>query len=81
VSGACKNLSTRLTRNGTKKSTRTFFVPLSCRSCGFVDNLFLRFVGRRARHGRDSNEYEKAGGVRLDEIKRAKKGTKNGSNS
>ena len=39
-------------------------------------------AGVGARHGRNSNEYEKAGGVRTDEIKRAKKATKKtGGNS
>jgi len=39
-------------------------------------------AGVGARHGRNSNEYEKAGGVRADEIKRTKKATKKtGGNS
>jgi hypothetical protein len=33
-------------------------------------------AGTGARYGRNSNEYEKAGGSRTDEIKRAKKGSK-----
>lgn len=39
-------------------------------------------AGVGARHGRNSNEYEQAGGVRTDEIKRTKKATKKtGGNS
>src|SRR5947209_20098271 len=35
-------------------------------------------AGVGARYGKNSNEYEKAGGVRQDEIKRDKKASKNG---
>ena len=38
-------------------------------------------AGVGARHGRNSNEYEKAGGVRTEDIKRAKNGTKTGGKS
>jgi hypothetical protein len=37
-------------------------------------------AGVAARYGRNSDEYEKAGGVRTAEIKRTKRGTKGGGN-
>ena len=38
-------------------------------------------AGVGARHGRNSNEYEKAGGMRPEEIKRDKKASKTGGKS
>jgi hypothetical protein len=38
-------------------------------------------AGTGARYGRNSSEYEKAGGSKTDEIKRAKKGSKGGGGS
>jgi hypothetical protein len=48
---------------------------------GEMSSRLLGGVG--ARYGKNSSEYEKAGGVRTEEIKRAKKGSKggNGGNS
>jgi hypothetical protein len=43
---------------------------------GEMSARFLAGIG--ARHGRNSSEYEKAGGVRTDEIKRTKKSSKGG---
>lgn len=37
-------------------------------------------AGVGARHGRNSDEYEKAGGVKTDEIKRSKRTRTNGGN-
>jgi hypothetical protein len=47
-----------------------------------VNDMSTRMLaGVGVRHGRNSSEYEKAGGVRTDEIKRTKKPKTNGDNN